>query len=141
MANTAAVQRQGIELSNFWRNALIAIIGAPIITGAAYFVLNALGLMPETVEINGMVQPFSVFPVLFVTLIGAIVATGVFNLLAKRTKNPVRIFIILAVVVLVVMAVPPFLLPNVTPGVIVGLNVLHLVAAGVIVGALTRSAR
>ena len=119
-------------------HALLAVIGAPIVTALAYFVLDALGAMPETISVNGMVQPFSVVPVIVVTLMGAIAGVIGLAVLSRFTKQPKRIFVILGVLVVIAMTFPTLTL-GASTAVIIGLNVLHVVAGGVILWALTRA--
>jgi hypothetical protein len=71
------------------------------------------------------------------------VAVLLYAVLTRFTSNPARIFTNIAVVVLIVSLIPDLTyipsVPGATPGQTAVLMLMHVVAAGVIVSALTRS--
>lgn len=77
--------------------------------------------------------------------IGAVVATGVYGLIARYSKRPNRTFTITAAVVLVLSYIPflqpPPTLAGASQSVFVTLGVMHVTAAVVIVGVLTQATR
>ncbi len=78
---------------------------------------------------------FTVFP--------AIIAVVIYAILLRFTRNPARIFTIIAVIALIISLVPDLTYIPTVPGVTTAqtamLLLMHLVAAAVIVGGLTRS--
>jgi hypothetical protein len=78
---------------------------------------------------------FTVFP--------AIIAVVIYAILLRFTRNPARIFTIIAVIALIISLIPDLTYIPTVPGVTTAqtamLLLMHLVAAAVIVGVLTRS--
>ncbi len=72
-------------------------------------------------------MPFSVVPVLGLSFIGALGAGVVYALIARLTRQPNRIFAVLALALLVASFVTPFSIPNVPVSVILILNLMHVV--------------
>jgi hypothetical protein len=75
--------------------------------------------------------------------LGAVVATGVYGLIARYSTRPNRTFIIIAAVALVLSYIPflqpPPTLAGASQSVFVTLGVMHVTAAVVIVGVLTQA--
>ena len=110
--------------------AIIAIV-VNVIIGQAALLLGAAKLPMLTPP-----------PIVVFTLVGLVGATIVFLLLRRFTKNPVRIFQIVAAVMLVLSFIPDFLLLGSTATGSLWLTVgalllMHIVAAAVVVWALT----
>lgn len=114
-------------LGTIWRNGLIAIVVATVINAVLYFVGAALGWIPDTV-LTPMGLPVTIVPVMASTVVALVVATIVYSILNRFTRNPNRWFTIIAVVILVVSAVSPLSLPGAPVMMIVVLEVMHLVA-------------
>jgi hypothetical protein len=115
--------------------------------GALALALSAVGnvLLLAAVLASNAVPPFmalSYAPVVVVSLLGALGATVVYALLARRVANPDRTFVRVAAVALLLSFVPNVALfltdPAVTAGVLLALASMHVVAAVASVGALTR---
>ena len=83
----------------------------------------------------GAIVIFTVFP--------AIIAVLFYAILLRFTRNPARIFTIIAVIALVISLIPDLTYIPTVPGVTTAqtavLLLMHFVAAAVIVGILTRS--
>ncbi|MDP9362791.1 MAG: DUF6069 family protein [Chloroflexota bacterium] len=79
------------------------------------------------------------------TLVPAVVASLLYAVLLRRAADPPRVFAIVAAVVFVITLIPDFTYIPTVPGVSVAqtaiLMLMHVVAAGVIVGMLTGLAR
>jgi len=77
------------------------------------------------------------------TVIPAIIAVVIYAILLRFTRNPARIFTIIAVVALIISLISDLTYIPTVPGVTTAqtamLLLMHLVAAAVIVGILTRS--
>ncbi len=104
-----------------------------------FFTAKALGLLPDTALIQG--QPLTVVPVIISSILPVLVAAGVFALLGRFTRQPVRIFTILAFVLLLASFLNPFMgIPGVTIPMGLVLNLMHVVVAGLVVYAFRRYA-
>lgn len=115
--------------------------------GSLAILFSAAGnaLLLAAVLASDAVPPFmalSYGPVIVVSLLGALGATVVYALLARRVSDPDRTFVRVAAVALLLSFVPNVLLfvsdPAVTVGVLLSLASMHVVAAVASVGALTR---
>lgn len=127
-----------------WKDAIIglvlAIVASAIATAIAFVIVDAAGLIPDSVTIDRMdggTGPVrlsdAVGSVVFYWLIGAIV----FLLLRKFSPQPLKWFTIVAVVACAVsFASPALQIEDVPAKMVVGLDILHVVAAVVGVGTL-----
>jgi hypothetical protein len=141
-----AVSSSALEASravNWGRFALVGL-GTVIAAVLANVVVYYIGA--AVVGYDAQFLPLAtVGGTLFFTIIPAIVAVILYALLLRFTRNPARIFTIIAAVVLVVSLIPDFTYIPTVPGVTVGqtaiLVLMHIVAAVVIVGMLTTLTR
>jgi hypothetical protein len=102
-----------------------------------YFIVSAAGAIPNSVLIPGMNQPITVVLVIMNSFIPAILAAVLLALLNRFTRRPVRLFRIIAAVLLLISFVNPFTIPGAPPTMILALALMHIVAAAIIVGVLT----
>jgi hypothetical protein len=114
--------------------------GALAVVGSA----AANALLLTLVLATDLVAPFMALsypPVVFLSAVGALGATGVYALLARRSETPDRTFRRVAVAVLLLSFLPDVGLyladPAATLGVVLVLMFMHVVVAGVSVAALT----
>ena len=120
-----------------WKDAIIglalAALASVIATVIAFFIVDAAGMIPDSVTIeqpNGDRSPIGIGEVIGATVTSWIVASIVFLLLRQFTSQPLKWFVIVAVVVCIVsFAEPPALIDDVPARMIVGLDILHVVAA------------
>lgn len=115
-----------------------ATILAAVCNAALVPVARALDVAPGF-------EPIAYPPVVFLTVLGGLAGTVVFAVVVRLSGDPARTFTRLAAGVLVLSFVPDLLLLQVqpaatVPGVLV-LMAMHVVAAVVIVGLLTRGIR
>lgn len=114
---------------------VIGAVGSFIV----YLIGGAMGipfqiLPPGTTEL----APLPVPMIAIANIVPALIAAGVLALLARFVSQPVRPFQIISVVILVLSFASPFAQPaEVTMGTKLALNLMHIVAAGAIVWALT----
>ncbi|MDQ6670796.1 MAG: DUF6069 family protein [Chloroflexota bacterium] len=81
----------------------------------------------------------TVMPTLVLSALGALGATVVFAVIARSARQPIHTFRLVAFAVLVVSFVPDFLMTGATtPWGVPTLLMMHIVAALIIVGVLTR---
>jgi peptidoglycan/LPS O-acetylase OafA/YrhL len=96
--------------------------------------------MPQDLIVND-VGPITVGPVMMFSFVPALFAGVLLAVLARFSRRPVRIFLALAAVVFVLMLFPPFSIAGAPLGMILALELMHVVAAVTIVGIILRFAR
>lgn len=119
--------------------ALIGAVGAAVANGLIFVIASALGLFPQDLNTPAG-QPIGLGAVVISTFVGALGATAVFALLARFTRRPITIFRIVAAVVLLLSFATPLSLGAPLPMVLT-LELMHIVAAAIIVWALTTRSR
>lgn len=128
-----------VYASALLRVAPLVALTAAAVNAVIFYVAGSLGTFPATALIQG--QPLTVVPVIISSVLPVLVAAGVFALLGRFTRRPVRIFTIVAVLLLVATAANPFVgIPGVTPAMGIVLNLMHLVVGGLVVWGFTRYA-
>lgn len=127
--------------SRLWRMGLLAAITAAVANTLLYFIARVLGSMPQSVVVPGPTGsgPLTPTSVIFMSLTAAVVATVLFVLLVRFTARPGRIFAVLAGLVYVGMLFGPLTIPEAPTGMIVALELMHIVTAATIVGLLFRA--
>lgn len=138
-AEQSTVNRRVAPISKLWWVGLVAAGVAAIANVIFYWMSSAVGI-PYLIPVQGPDAPLEPLPtvaVIIATIIPTVVATILFGILGRFLSNPVRVFVIISVVVLVASFAMPFTLPAaVALSTKIALNVMHVVAAVVIVGVL-----
>ena len=137
------VRDEGISYGRLPLAALLAALAAAVVNALVYFVASGLGFIPRSVLIplaSGQ-APLTVGPVVITSVIGAIGAAIVFALIGLFARRPVRLFRIVAAVVLVLSLVGPATIPGAPVAMMLSMEVMHVVAWAVSVGLLTTLAR
>ncbi len=123
---------------------LLAALTAAVTNALVYFAASGLGLISQGVLLpspNGG-APLTVSQVAVTSVIGAVGATIVYAIIGLFARRPVRMFRIVATVVLVLsFLMPATQIPGAPVAMILSLEVMHVVAWAVSVGALTTLAR
>lgn len=105
---------------------LFAGLTATAINVILFFIFHAAGIISDTIFIQPG-QPMTVVPIIISSLLPAIVASMVFFLFEKFTKNGYRIFMIVSIVLMLVTFINPFVgIPGVTTGYAIALDVMHV---------------
>lgn len=120
-----------------WKDGLIglalAIVASAVATAIAFFIVDAVGLIPDSVTIeqmNGDTSPIGMGEVIGAVISSWIVGSIVFLLLRRFTSQPLKWFVIVAAVVCVAsFAEPMALIEDVPARMVVGLDILHVVSA------------
>jgi hypothetical protein len=120
--------------------ALLAAVVVAIANAIVYLVAATAGAMPQDIVVNGQ-GPITLPVVAAMSAQGAVAAAVVYALISRFARRPVRIFRAVAVVVLVLSFVMPLTIPSAPISMILALELMHVVAAVVIVGLLTTLAR
>lgn len=117
----------------------LAAIASAAVNAVLFFIGKATGLLSDSVLIQPANQPISLIPVIISSILPTLLAGAVLALLNRFLSAPLRIFNIIAVVLLVLSFASPFAsIPNVPIGMGVWLNVMHVVVAGAVVFAFNR---
>ena len=122
--------------------ALLAALTAAVANALVYFAGSGLGFIPQNVLVptpSGE-HPLTVAPVVVSSVVGAIGAAIVFAIIGLFARRPVRLFRIVATVVLVLSFATPLTIPGAPVAMILSLEVMHVVAWAVTVGLLTTMA-
>ena len=105
---------------------------AAVINAVLFYIGIATGAIPDTVIIPNAGQPLTIVPVLVASFAPAIVGGLVLALLNRFTKQPFRIFTVIAVIVLALSFFSPFSIPGAPIGMIVILELMHVVVVAVV---------
>ena len=143
MQNTKLVGRGRISYGRLPGVALLAALAAALANTLVYFAASGLGTISQGVLLPSPMglSPLTVGLVAITSIIGAIGASIVFAIIGLFARRPVRLFRIVATVVLVLSFVMPATVPGVPVAMRVSLAVMHVVAWAVSVGLLTTLAR
>lgn len=126
-----------------WGRLVLAALLAAFVAAAAnavvYLVAAAAGAMTQGVVVNGR-GPITLPVVAAVSAQGAVAGAVVYALICRFARRPGRVFRVVAVVALVLSLAGPFTLPGAPISMILALELMHVVAAAVVVGLLTTMA-
>lgn len=139
-SQSSHIKRDWVALARLLWAGPLAAVAAIAANAVVYFVAYGFGAMPRDVVIEGS-GPVTLAPVVFATLIGAVGAVVVFAVIALLVRRPIRPFLIVASVALVLSFATPLTIAGAPLSMILALELMHVVAAIVIVGILTTSAR
>jgi hypothetical protein len=120
------------------RAGVIGGVVGTVINVVLYYLGAAFGWFPESV-ILPTGGPLQVSNVLIISVAGTIGAIIVYALLNRFVNDPNRWFAIIVIVVLALMAFSPFSIPGAPMGMIVMLEIMHLVLGGALWYCLSRA--
>ncbi|GAB2588641.1 DUF6069 family protein [Spirosoma areae] len=116
---------------NWWQAIVLAAGTGATLNALLYAIGRATGVLHDGVQVGTPPQTLTLVPVLISSVVPVLVAAGVFALLNRFSKQPLRVFTILAVVLLALSFANPFLaIPNVSVATALWLNLMHIVVAG-----------
>lgn len=115
----------------------VAAAGAAVANSVVYFVASALGFVPGDVAVGPEGQALNLFAVIFASVIGAVGAAVVLAVLNLLLRRPVPVFYVVSAVVLVLSFYTPTTIAGAPLAMVLTLELMHVVAAAVIVGVLT----
>jgi hypothetical protein len=136
-ANSTTTPTERITLGRLWWVSLLAGVVTAVVNAVIFFIASAAGAIPSTVLVPGMNLPVTVVPVILQSFVPAILAGVLLALLNRFTRRPVRIFRIIAAVLLVISFANPLTIPDAPLSMVLALNFMHIVAAAIITGMLT----
>lgn len=137
MSHAANEQIEQVAFDRLWWIGLLAL-GISVLGNTFVGALGAVafGVSPEAFP------PFQWLRYTIFTLVSVLGAMGVFYLVAKTTKRPIRLYLIVALVVLLVSFIPNFVLmaSGAPVGPVIILMVMHVITAAAVVGLIYRYA-
>lgn len=93
-----------------------------------FYLLHAVGAISDLVIIPDANGPLTVMPVAIASALPLIIASVVYMLLARFTSNPMSMFRIIALTLLLLSFGSPFSIPQVTVPMALSLNAMHVVS-------------
>jgi hypothetical protein len=138
-----SVDSEGISYTRLFWAALLAVLLAAVTNALVYFAASGLGIVSRGVLLPSPMglSPLTVGMVVTASVVGTIGGALVFAIIGLLARRPVRLFRIVAAVVLVLSLVPPTTIPGVPLVMRITLGVMHVVTWAVSVGLLTALAR
>lgn len=129
----------GISWTRLLWAAPLAAFAAAVANTLIYFAASALGLISQSVLIStaGGESPLTVGMVAIASIAGAFGAAIVFAVIGIFSRRPVRLFRVVALVVLVLSFATPLTIPGAPVAMILSMEIMHVVAWAVIVSLLT----
>lgn len=130
---------EGIAWKRLPFAALLAAVAAAIANVLVYFIASGVGFIPQSflIRMTSGEMPFTVGLVAITSVVGAVGAAIIFAVIGLFVRRPVRLFRIVAAVVLVLSFAMPLTIPGAPLAMILSLEVMHVVAWAVIFGLLT----
>jgi hypothetical protein len=128
----------------------IGVAGLVAVVGSVAANLLARPLLMAATGLTEQFLPLNIGPIATFTVIGVALGVGVFALLVRFTRRPLRLFTIIALVALAVSCLPNVLaalnpsampMPGASAAGFLALIVFHIIPAVVTIAALTRLTR
>jgi hypothetical protein len=106
--------------------AAVAALGINVVL---FYIFHFTGVINDSILIDGK-QPLSIVPIIFSCVIPSLIAALVFFLMEKFTNNGYLIFSIVAIVLLILSFLSPFMtIIGISVGYGIALNLMHIVVA------------
>lgn len=116
-----------------WVAPLAGAIAAGI-NSILFLIGSAIGLVDESVLVQGMNTPITIGPVIMSSFIPSLIAGLVLGVMNYFLNKPFKVFRIVALVLLILSFANPFMgIPGIPLGMGIWLNVMHVVVAGTVV--------
>ena len=118
---------------------LMAAGAAALVNAVLFFIFHAAGVITDDIMVQPN-TPMTVVPILISSILPTLIASVVFFLIEKYTNNGVKIFTIVAGILLVLSFANPFMgIPGVTVPYGIVLNVMHVVVVAALLFFINRS--
>jgi hypothetical protein len=121
-----------------WRTGLVAASLSAVTNAVVFSAAVGAGIFPSLWMDPSAGPQMSLELILLVSVVASFAAVGVFALMARALKRPMRPYLVLAAVVLVASFAAPFAIPGTAALQVLVLNAMHVVVAGVVAGLLVR---
>lgn len=100
-----------------------------VINAILFFIFKAAGVITDDIFIQPN-QPLTIVPIIISSILPTLVGACIFFLFEKYSKNGFKVFSIIALVLMILSFVNPFMgIPNITVAYGIVLNVMHVVVA------------
>ncbi len=121
------------------RSLVAATLAAAVTAAVANLLLRVLGV--EALGVDGDFEPLAVRAVVLSSVVAVVAAGLVFALLARTTRDPLRVFLPLAGVLLVLSLIPPLTVEDGDAAAKATLAAMHVITAAICVAAFTAAWR
>lgn len=121
-----------MELSYLLKQGLLAGVIAAVLNAMIYFIAKSWGGVNNSTLLPGG-KPLGIAQVIFSSAIPAMLAALVLFALGKMVGDPVKIFTIIAAILLLLSLGGPLGIPGLPSGTRVTLTLMHFVAGSVII--------
>jgi len=116
-----------LNIKSSLKAGLMAAIAAAIINVILFFIFHALGVIKDDILVQPD-QPLTFIPVIITSILPTLIASLVFFLIEKYSRNGFKSFRIVAIVLLLLSFMNPFMgIEGVTIGYALALNLMHIV--------------
>ncbi len=121
----------------------LTALAAALAAAVVYTIASALGAIPQTVRVPGPMgeQPLTLGSVAMTAIMATVWAVIVFALLGRFASRPIRLFRVVALVVLILSFTLPFTVPGIPPRMLAPLLLMHVAVAAIEIGLLTTLGR
>lgn len=116
---------------------LLGIISAVVANSIVYGIFSTLDAIPDTILSPFNNEPITNISIIIDTTIGTLGASLVYVGFLAWVKQPIRRYQILSAILLILSFAYPLLIEDIPLKMYLALNVMHIIAAAVIVGVLT----
>ena len=137
MSATNVLRETAADHGSIWKAGVAAAVLAIAANVALYAAAVSLGVFP-TLTLAPDAWGMGLGPVILVSTLGALGGTLVYAAVRRRVEQPIRAFLAIAAVVLVISFGGPLMIPGLTAAMIGVLEVLHVVVAVCTVGSIWR---
>ena len=137
MSATDVLRESAADHGSIWKAGMAAAVLAIAANVALYAAAVSLGVFP-TLAFAPDASGMGLGPVILLSTLGALGGTLVYAAVRRRVEQPIRSFLAIATVVLVISFGGPFTVPGLTAAMIGVLEVMHVVVAVSTVGSLWR---
>lgn len=113
---------------------------AAVLNAILFLIGSSTGAIPADFIIPNAGQPLTIVPVLVSSFLPAVAGGLLLAVLNRFTKRPLRIFTIITLAILVFSFIGPLGIPSAPVGLIVILELMHVVVVGVVLTVFNRLA-
>jgi hypothetical protein len=116
-----------LNFKQTFKAGLMAAGTATVVNAILFYIFHASGFIVDTIFIQPN-QPMTIVPIIVSSVVPTLIATLVFFLLEKYTTNGFKVFRIVALVLMALSFINPFMgIKGVTTAYAIALNIMHVV--------------
>ncbi len=132
-----------IPLTKVLLGTVAAIVAAIVVNVIVFFIADVAGAFPDDFRFEapgGGETTMGLGNVMFSTISYLVIGGVVFAIISRLSSRPVRTFLIVAAVALILSFITPFTIPDAPGGMVAALLVMHVLTAVVAVWVMLRVA-